>query len=152
MMLRKGNMFAARLPDVILVTTNSTVRRDGRLVMGRGAALQAVQLYPGCDLAFGSLVSNYKRVHGQEDYGVLVHPDRSRPALGIFQVKYFWGDLARLDLITLSAQRLRALAENEWKHLRVYLNFPGIGNGGLSAKEVMPRIRDLPNNVTVWRL
>lgn len=33
---------------VYIVTTNSTIRKDGALVMGRGAALEATQSYPGC--------------------------------------------------------------------------------------------------------
>jgi len=34
---------------------------------------------------------------------------------------------------------------------RIDLNFPGIGNGRLSPDQVLPLIKQLPDNVHVWR-
>lgn len=39
--------------DLFLITTNSALRRDGALVMGRGIARQARERFPGLDAALG---------------------------------------------------------------------------------------------------
>lgn len=39
--------------DLFLITTNSTLKKNGALLMGRGIARQARDLFPGLDLALG---------------------------------------------------------------------------------------------------
>jgi len=44
-----GDMFTqanANVPDAICITTNNVVKQNGELVMGKGVALQAKQLWP----------------------------------------------------------------------------------------------------------
>lgn len=49
-----GNMWDSyEVADLFLITTNSTLTRPNKLVMGRGIALQAKERFPGLDTALG---------------------------------------------------------------------------------------------------
>ncbi|MCZ7671791.1 MAG: hypothetical protein M5U34_34010 [Chloroflexi bacterium] len=48
-----GNMWIPIVADLFLITTNSTLTRPNKLVMGRGIALQAKERFPGLDTALG---------------------------------------------------------------------------------------------------
>lgn len=146
MKLATGNMFSHHA-DLTLVTTNSYVRsRDHGLVMGRGAANQIKQRLTDAERIFGDIIwckdpqgsSIYKR------YGVITYGP-----WGIFQVKYHWGKPAVPDLISYSVQKLAEIAP---QYGSISLNYPGVGNGGLSMDVVRPLIECLPDNVTVWTL
>lgn len=172
-----GNMFMCPT-DLLLVTTNSYVRTDGRLVMGRGAAKDMTRHYTTADMTFGALVDRHAHAGL---YGVLIDPANHLPPwrdtpealldieakrtggrrsgmsfyapirIGIFQVKYHWGKPAVMDLIEYSVGRLcEMLCESPMSGWSVSLNFPGIGNGGLEKEVVMPLVQRLPDNVTVW--
>lgn len=133
--------------DLILVTTNGSVRMDGGLVMGRGAARQAAERYPGLEFDLGRKT--------------LLHPtarllfsdvvDRGTK-IGGFRVKRAWKQKADLWLIRESVGALKVLCESSMGYKRIAMNFPGIGNGGLTRDEVLPLIRDLPEIVHVYRL
>jgi hypothetical protein len=162
MKLARGNMFLQQA-DLILVTTNSYVRSNGTLVMGRGAAAQVRQHLPGAEAIFGHRVRAITQGHVFSKYGVLIGPcpvchvdhnpqvHMAGPQIqwGIFQVKYHWGRPAIPELISYSCTKLQEIS-----HLypSISLNFPGIGNGGLGRDEVLPLIEGLPGNVTVWEL
>ena len=153
MKLCKGDMFKSGAADVIVFTGNSTIRRNGCLVMGRGAALEAQMRFYGCSREFGRLLyiynlHNYPRKN--VSYGVLVHSTQVNPALALFQVKERWHDDAKLELIKNSTNMLDNLAKSIWKDKRIALNFPGIGYGRLRRKDVLPIIQSLPDNVEVW--
>lgn len=142
---KKGNMWLADPePDVWLVTTNSVLTKAGRLVMGGGAALQATEHFPGCNRWFGAMIRETCGSGGF--YGILIHPDHP---LGAFQTKRHWKHNSSVSLIYDSA-----VALTEWlardKTLRVSLNFPGIGLGGLRKEDVLPIVTQLPDRVTIW--
>lgn len=127
--------------DLILVTTNAMVTRDHRLVMGRGAALEMKQRYPGIDAMWGHCLEEGEVVSKQ--YGVMIathfYSDLipRETALGIFQVKRHWRDPADTRLIGHSAAQLaEAIKDNAYR--RVVLNYPGIGNGRLTREQVEP--------------
>lgn len=143
MKLKSGDLFESGA-DVIVFTGNSTVRKDRCLVMGRGAAHQAKQLFPGCDEIFG------KEIITKPLYGVVVHPFNLRPILAVFQVKHHYKAPAELSLIKHSTAILKVLASGVWKDLCIAMNFPGIGWGRLNREEVLPIISELPDNVEVW--
>jgi hypothetical protein len=132
---------------LFLITTNSTLRRDGALVMGRGIARQARERFPGLDTALGEEIR--KRCGSLGVYGLLISPRWPQARLGGFQVKRDWGRPADLDLIAGSVTALV-----EWTTHRpavaVCLNFPGIGNGGLARSAVWPLLEPLPDSVTIW--
>lgn len=143
MKLSTGNMFS-HPASLILVTTNSYVRDNGTLVMGRGAAAELRRHMPDAEQVFGTKVWSFspQRRHVQLQYGVIT----SGP-WGIFQVKYHWSKPAIPELISHSVFCLQLIAPN---YQSISLNYPGIGNGGLTRGEVWPLIKGLPNNVTVW--
>lgn len=148
MILKKGNMWD-EWSDVKIFTGNATIKNNGALVMGRGAAKEAKSIFPNCDVAFGSLITHYTR-NFAGPYGILIHPDRSNPILCVYQVKWNYYDSAELDLIRFSTGMLDALLHMDWRYKKVSMNFPGIGWGGLERDLVMPIIRNLPDNLTIW--
>lgn len=130
--------------DLFCITTNSTITKDDRLVMGRGIALQARDKLPDIDKYLGEQIKYHQL------YGLVVienfHPQR----IAAFQVKYHWREKAELGIIRYSVQRLREYILG-LKPLRVDLNYPGIGNGKLSEDQVFPIIVELPDCVHIWR-
>lgn len=152
MKLKTGNMWSAwDKADLFLVTTNSTIRKDGALVMGRGIAWQAAKRFPRLPYALGAGIERRSMGDCQHvTYGILVSQTWPSVKIGAFQVKYYWGDQARLNLIKFSTNELITWCA-EHPTAQVHLNFPGIGNGGLTPEQVLPIISKLPNTVTVWR-
>jgi hypothetical protein len=133
--------------DLFLVSTNSTIRQDGALVMGRGIARQANNRFPGLDLALGREIA--RRCGNRGEYGLLVSPRWPGAKLGAFQVKADFARPASLFLIRHSVAALLAWCERH-PHATVHVNFPGIGNGGLSRVQVLPLLESLPDSVHVW--
>jgi hypothetical protein len=129
------------------VTTNGTLRKNGSVVMGRGAALELVRLVPGVDREFGEMIvqGKYPKIGTFWNYGIIFHPDRP---LGILQVKLFWGDPAELILIA-KAMHLLGVAARQNKTILFRVNYPGIGYGQLTKEQVASHLVGLPDNVTI---
>lgn len=145
-LFRNGNMLNnIQDCDVALITTNSFIKKDGRLVMGRGIAKQVRDTYEDIDLSFGESIVNRNKV--MKDY--LIADNKKHPKIMAFQVKYHWFEKADLDLIKNSTNCLKEWAERA-PDCEFFLNFPGIGNGQLSRDVVLPIVELLPNNVTIW--
>ena len=148
MVLEHGDVWSVfGKTDLFLITTNSFIKRDGRLVMGRGIALEATKRIPHVAKVFGDKVTS--RCGHLGNYGLLIWKRRKEQSIAIFQVKRFFSDSAELELITMSAKQLASLAE-KYPDARFDLNFPGIGFGKLNREEVLPIIEQLPDNVHVW--
>lgn len=154
MILKSGNLWESK-DDIILFTANATLCKDGRLVMGAGAARQARALFPGCDYTFGLLLKEFRKIHGMHTpYGVLLNPPygyNSTPGsyLGAFQTKWHYSMNSSLDLIGLSTSYLCERLSNNWRGATVALNFPGINNGRLERSDVLPIIACLPDSVHI---
>lgn len=148
MKLNIGNMWAEEhVADVIFITTNAIINAQGKLVMGRGAALEAATRYPTLSFDLAERI----RPFGKEPYHLLILPQLANGVqLGAFQVKRHWKDEASLLLIAESAMRLAALAKT-CPDMRFVVNYPGIGNGRLSEGEVEPIISTLPDNVIIYK-
>lgn len=133
-------------PNVYCFTGNRIVRNDGALVMGRGAARQLRDQYPGLDKQLGARL---RELAAQRRIAAV--PMGPVTALIWFQVKHHWADEADLTLISEAALQL---AETAWEHpgLTFHLNAPGIGNGRLSWNQVEPLLRCLPDNVFVYKV
>lgn len=151
MNIKYGNIFSSQ-DDYVFVTTNSFVKKDGRLVMGRGAAFQLAELRPDIPKLFGEAVlslcghlGKYGIIWELQPYGAF------SPTYGAFQVKYNWSDKADLDLIKFSTELLSNYLDGILKGYTVSLNCPGIGAGGLDYKDVYPIIKELPDSVTIYR-
>lgn len=146
MILKRGNMWLESDADSFLFTGNSYVRSDGALVMGRGAALQALNQFKDINYDLGDQI---KKVCGSlGTYGVLWSHYHSH--VGVFQVKAHFRHQASLTLIKYSACCLMEIAELH-KQTSFAMNFPGIGFGGLRRKDVLPiLLSHLPDSIEVW--
>lgn len=153
MILKTGNMWEESKADAILFTANSTVRADGALVMGRGAALEAQKLYPGINKKFGGIITILSDSHTvlyRDCYGVILLPRHEGKFVGAFQVKRNYKDDADPWLIDYSVGYLSLLAGRLMPGLNYAVNFPGIGWGRLKREDVLPIIGKLPDNIEVW--
>ncbi len=158
MKLQQGNMWDGKA-DVILFTANATVRRDGILVMGRGAASQALSRFRDSGAILGKLIIEHRHATNYKPYGVLYYQRETERAttffrkpkiLGAFQVKRNFYDDAEVELIVASLDILGALAVGPWINYAISMNFPGIGFGNLNRSEVLSHLEVLPDNVTIW--
>jgi hypothetical protein len=120
--------------DARCITTNGTIKADGRAVMGRGVALQACRIYQ----ALRKIQGQALQAHGNVPTILL---PAVTPQLVSFPVKRHWYDWADLDLIEQSARLLVALTDREgWR--RVVLPRPGCYNGHRDwTREVEPILR-----------
>ena len=119
---------------VIVITTNGSVRKDGKAVMGRGIALQAAERYPILPLLLGESLRKYgNQVFTRSMY---LHGEH---IIYTFPVKHQWHEKASLDLIRQSAEQLAQRVE-EVGYSEVALVRPGCGNGGLLWEQVKPII------------
>lgn len=136
--------------DRAYVTTNSFVKKDGSLVMGRGIAKQVKEMFPGIDADFGFAISSRGKSEGF--YGTLSHI--LHPKIRAFQVKYHWAAPAEYTLIRKACEFMMMDKDTdealENKQMVYFLNFPGIGNGRLKREAVLPLIEKLPDSVHVW--
>lgn len=138
-------------PGLIAVTTNAVVRLSGSLlVMGAGAARQAVDRIPGVAQEAGELVARIRETTGKHNYGFLVvrEPTTKKCGFGIFQVKDHYEEAASLALIAQSCRDLAAWCLSE-PECQVRMNYPGIGLGKLTMDEVLPALEILLQKVTV---
>jgi hypothetical protein len=144
-----GNMWNSfHETDAFCITTNSYIRKDGEVVMGRGIAKQTKNLFEDLPLALGNKIKN--RCGHLGTYGVLPTNRNENDKFVAFQVKTHFKNDATVSLIENSAKILGRMAF-KYQDKRFDLNFPGIGNGGLNQSEVKPVVEDLPQNVHVWR-
>ena len=130
---------------LLLVTTNSDVKKDGSLVMGAGIARQARDRFPGIERAFGARVQGY----GPSPYGLLVSERWPVARLGAFQSKISWRDPASETVIALGVEKLIAWCRKNYG-CRVDLAAPGIGLGNLSFERMEELVRPLPTDVHIW--
>lgn len=133
------------MPDIYCFTGNRIIRKDGALVMGRGAAKQLRDQYPGIDQEIGRALG-FLPAHRH----ITAVPMGGPMVLLWFQVKRHWADEADPSLIQAAALQL-AEAAHEHPNVTFHLNAPGIGNGRLSWEEVEPLLQVLPDNVLIYK-
>jgi hypothetical protein len=137
-----------------VVTTNGCLTKAGKLVMGKGAALEAKLKYPYIDKACGGSIRGNGTLQGKYwlyGFMVIFHAWSEvmyKGGFGIFQVKRNWSEDADLSLISLSAGMLQSYAKVH-PTVNIRLNFPGIGAGKLKRENVLPLLSILPDNVYV---
>ena len=128
--------------DLIVVSINRTVTRNGALVMGAGAARQAKCRFPMLPALFGAQIAD-----GVRDNLLLVQ--HGEQMLGGLVVKEHWSQSARIDLIEDGVNALAAYAQAHPRQ-QIDMHYPGIGLGNLPRADVAPLLLRLPDNVTVW--
>jgi len=145
----RGNMWNAfHETDAFCITTNSYIRNDGELVMGRGIAKVAKQVFDDLPKALGEKIEGSCGHLGT--YGLMPSNRKEIDKMVAFQVKTHFRNDADLGLIDSSATALSQMAMS-YPNRRFDLNFPGIGNGGRNVSEVKPLLEGLPDNVHIWR-
>lgn len=136
-------------PGMIVISSHASVSEDGHLYMGYGDAAEAARRIPDLERECGQIVAQNSH---SGVYGFLpVRPARPTDRLigfGLFQTRYRWNETADPELIRYSMDCLRAYL-NENPGLKIRMNFPGVGQGGLPAEEVGPLLVPLPDQVTV---
>lgn len=168
------------LPIVKIFTGNSTIRGDGALVMGRGAALQVRDAYPGIDKKMGNQIRDFSKSHNNSEYyGIcfatiddpspicktnnkygskfddsynrtIIEVPKPKQIIGSFQVKTHYSNHAEDKIIRRSADILNRVALAK-PHIQFHMNFPGIGYGNLKYKKVLKIVEILPDNVILYR-
>ncbi len=114
----------------IVITTNGTVKKNGKAVMGRGVALQAKKRFPELPEIIGTHI-RYDR--SKVDF-LFSHRIIS------FPVKNNWWEKGSLILIERSCnEMLNLLTYEPYREIKeVYLVRPGCGNGQLNWEDVRP--------------
>lgn len=128
--------------NLLLFTSNSTLTKEGKLVMGAGIAKETKENFPMFPKILGDKIKAIDKVGRW--YGVLVSPNYE---VGAFQTKTDWKLPSTLELIEYSTEMLIQIAPN---YERIDMPVPGCGNGGLQYKDVEPIIKRLPDNVHIW--
>lgn len=114
--------------DLRVITTNGTIKRNGKAVMGRGCAAEARKRYIG----IASRLGDYLQEYGNRP--VLLYPD-----LMTLPVKHQWWHTASPVLIERSVKRLVQEVTMDG-YQKVVMPRPGCGNGGLDWADVKPLI------------
>lgn len=137
------------------ITTNGTVTRDGRCVMGRGCALEASKMMPTLPLMLGKHLHKHGnvcmgpvKVMGMKGRGYGYSREVHSYQIMTFPVKHNWFETADVGLIRMSADKLKQVALLR-KELVFILPKPGCGNGHLDWSAVKQWLTPLPNNVYV---
>ena len=121
------------------ITTNGSIKKNGKAVMGKGCAKEAADRYPEIPRAFAALLREYGNkvqfIRGAED---------TEKAILAFPTKREWYLPSDLGLIELSCQQLRRLfdsvvAASSGKWIpRIAIPRPGCTHGQLSWEQVKP--------------
>ena len=98
----RGNLWDQKA-DAICVTTNGSVRKDGKAVMGHGCALQAKKRFPGVDETLGTMLKEF----GNH----VTFLKKLRYCVFSFPVKERWQDDPDIDVIYRSALEIRKYAD-----------------------------------------
>ncbi|NJD91051.1 MAG: ADP-ribose-binding protein [Geobacter sp.] len=127
----EGDIWKYYGQNIIAITVNGSLTRDGRAVMGRGVAKQAADRIPGLAENLGGLIT----AHGNHVFdlgnGIVSYP-----------VEETAWSLPDLRIIVRSALQLVKLTDvNGWR--QVIVPRPGCGGGGLAWHEVRPLLEPI---------
>ncbi len=150
MQLKTGEMWDYPA-DIYLCTTNGVLSGRDELIMGKGSALDMKRRYPDSPRLFGKKILD-SATPGKVNlkYGfIYVTLDETQQIIGAFQTKYHFNSRSYADLIKLSTSMLKQFALFTSKE--IVLPYPGIGLGGLKEEEVHDIIKELPDNVIVFK-
>lgn len=140
MIQRQGDFFSIAeelKPQVLVVTTNNVIRKDGRLTMGAGIALEFREKFAELDREFADLIKdrtpNIYSVREFAGYQAIIYS---------LQTKFHWKNPSDMSLIIKSCAKLRTFVD-DLNIKSVLMTRPGCGNGGLDWDEVYKYIKDI---------
>ena len=131
--------------DIVFISANSTIKKDGSLVMGRGIALDIRERYPNIPSIYGKIISLTCGSGGV--YGLLHSTHAGK--IGLLQTKTDFRRPSGISLVRYSVGMLYVYAKS-YPERRIAINFPGVGCGGLRVTDVKPILDRLPVNVDIW--
>lgn len=158
MFLKQGNMFnIVKESDLFCITTNGKIGVRNNLIMGRGIAKGLRDLFPKIQYDAANNIRKFGNYIGSNvwEYGFLAfnNPYLDKPnEFGLFQTKLDWTGKSKIVYIKNAVDNLLLYLDRRPEIQKVDLNYPGIGNGGLTKKDVFPIISRLPDIVTIWYL
>jgi hypothetical protein len=125
--------------DVVCVTTNGMVNKNGKLVMGAGNAKYFRDTFKGIDIILGKYVKIFgNRVFKFQKVKI---KDSENMTIFSFPTKHNWKDKSDLDLIETSCIQLKESVEKFNILGNIYIPAPGCSLGGLNWEtEVKPII------------
>lgn len=115
----------------VVITTNSSVKKNGRAVMGAGCALEAKDRFADIDLVLGQMLAR------DGNHVAILSLGVGSLCIVSFPTKYNWFDKSDLTLIKRSARELAGLM-TDLSVPRVIMPRPGCGYGGLRWSVVKP--------------
>lgn len=118
--------YVGRYP--VVITTNGTVKRDGKANLGRGNAKQVGGMYADLAEKLGRMISESGNHVHLIDGGLISYP-----------VEDTWTSYADIRLVERSAKELKDLADSMGFD-RIYMPLPGCGGGGLRPSDVISAI------------
>jgi len=138
-----------RYGEIICVTTNGYIKKNGSAVMGRGNALAAATIYPTLPANLAAHIKKNGNVVGPIFKRIISFP--VKPSFGNYdqvldKVKYMYKQdqkipgyhcKASLELIEQSMIQLIDFI-NKFNLEKVYLPVPGVNNGELKLEDVTP--------------
>lgn len=156
-----GDLFTQEC-DAICITTNGFIKSNGEAVMGRGVAKQAAEKWPVLPRLLAENICNAGNVPHVlctvSGRTIVSFPVKSRDELCAadkgnvvthWRNKVSVGDevpgfacVARLDLIEMSAKRLRQIADR-FSLEKIALPRPGCGAGELKWEQVKPILESI---------
>ena len=116
----------------IVVPSNTTVRKDGSAVMGRGIAAQAAKKFQKLPRAYGTRLRKQKTIDG-----FFVFKKR---AIIMLPVKHDWKDNANVELIKDGLDLLSQVLNVDKSIKSVGIPMLGCGFGGLAYEFVLPML------------
>ena len=128
--------------NIYMFTANSTIKQNGRLVMGAGCAKSVRDMYIGIDKQFGNEIEHLST------FGCKFVQHKSQ-WIGAFQTKIHWQNKSPLDLVEVSVLQLKHIAERRGAYI-FHLPCPAVSNGGRSVDDILPMLETLPDNVIVY--
>ena len=144
-------------PGLIAVTTNSIVKSDGGLVMGRGSAGEIARLVP--EIRFEGVRAIKRawpnmKLDGTQDYGFIVvrMPTEKSTGIGFLQAKRNWMDTSSRQTIVTGLDMLSEWASQR-PDIQIRSVIPGWGCGQigrgerLDKDELLALCGALPDNV-----
>lgn len=126
-----GNIWDYQEKAIIAITTNGSVSRNGKAIMGRGVAAQAAGLFQSLSESLGTAIKNG---------GNHVHYINNN--IVSFPVEHSPFEIPDLHLIKRSAEELAQKADELGWSL-IVVPRPGCGGGGLLWKDVKPILENI---------
>ena len=150
-----GNILKVKEVDdtpviAICFTSNGVVRKDGRAVMGAGVAKLFRDTFKNLDMKYAATRGD-ERTNLTTDLGDWKLEDRILRVIA-FPTKNDWKYKSTIELITLSAMRLRDIINKDPLLQKgfILLPRPGCNNGHLEWDEVKKVLEPiLPENVAI---